>query len=188
MTVDSVKKEVDITLIEMDELMGALMYRGGLEKLPYCPRCEATCGCGGHRVAQSSQAVPRSYWGDDYIDMGFWCWCCFSQTWNLVSEETKMWLEELHKNPGQWTKTATLLQELDAVTSDWEQECLQLQFGCEWQSLNDETNMKLKKDRAVGDLPFGVRHSGTREIAMSSGVSRLIERALAKDERARRRK
>ena len=38
MTVDSVKKEVDITLIEMDELMGALMYRGGLVKLPYCPR------------------------------------------------------------------------------------------------------------------------------------------------------
>lgn len=167
--------------------MNSLVFRGGVEKLAYCPRCEATCGCGGHRVAQSSQAVPRTFQGEDFVDMGFWCWCCFSQTWNFLNQDTKVWLETLASNAGCWVRSTSMHRDLKKVISDWEQGCLQLHFGCEWKALNDETTMSLKKARFVGDLPFAVNYSDGQAVALSAGVGRLIERAVAKDARALRR-
>lgn len=168
--------------------MEKLQFRGNIEKLPYCPRCEVTCGCGGHRVAQSSQAVHRSFFDGYFIDMGFWCWCCFSQTWNLLSLDTRQWLDEIAQVPDSWQSSAARTSSIDLVQADWEQACTSLKFGCEWKSLADESNMKLVAAPQVGDLPFAQEAPSSHFVAVSSGVSRLIKRAVAKDERALRRK
>lgn len=160
-------------------------YRGDLPKLSFCPRCEVTCGCGGHRVAQASQAVPRSTWTDHYIDMGFWCWCCFIQTWDLLDDATKSFLVGIAKKPEQFVSGASVRSSLEHATDQWESACLAKGFGTEWRSLNDERNMQLRPAKGVGDLPFAVDHV-RGSVAVSAGVARLIERAALKDWRARR--
>jgi len=156
-------------------------YRGGAEKLPFCPRCAVTCGCGGHRVAQSSQAVPRTTLAEGYVDMGFWCWCCFSQTWDNVHDTTKAWLVDVAATPG-WVRTPRLIAALDEVRDDWAEACRSKNFGCEWVRLQDDGNLELRPAPGVADMPFASDQD--RTVAVNPGMARLIERAQAKYQRA----
>ena len=168
--------------------MQALTYRAQTSKLSFCPRCELTCGCGGHRVAQSSQAVPRSFTDSTFLDAGFWCWCCFIQMWDEVDDATKAFLVAASQTPGRWVTSASLRRGLDHAASQWEEACRRKGFGVDWRDPGDEENLTLVAAPGVGDVPFATARSASVQIAIGEGVARLVERASAKDARAARRR
>jgi hypothetical protein len=129
--------------------------------------------------------VPRSESIATYIDEGFWCWCCFSQTWNRIDTETKSWLRALGQRPEHWLGTDRILAARPHAAEDWATACRFLNFGTEWVDRDDDANCSLVAAVGVGDLPFATKYEPHAAwVSVSAGVSRLIERALAKDARA----